>query len=467
MLPSSGALSFTQLRTALGGGSGSVTMSAYGSLAGLNRAPTFSLSQFYNQSYTQALGLQFRCFTGYFNDTVTWFDQQTETSSGLTSNFTNIYTSTNGTYAVDGTDTSFSIEWFGNFYAPYTGTYTFTLRTDDASYLWLGSTALAGYTTGNALINNGGTHVMRTVSNTIALSAGTYYPIRIQYGQGPAGPYGFEFSFSGPSITTTYNMAVYTFYGLGLKSSFPNNAARLIKSVYSTNTDGVYYINVNGTSTATYCLMNSAWGGGGWMMMMKASKNTKTFPYASAYWTDSGTTLNTGETNRSIGDAKFNVMNYGMIKDVFAIWPDVGYTGGSVTNPPDSWTWQVNNYYSSGTRATLMTGLSSANSRDSPVAPDPLDFSGFSGNIWSTQNPSRRHVFGGTSQLGAVNSYFRWGFIFNENALGDFSSSDVGGGIGMQINFDTNKSYSAGDSITCCATTPGQNKAFSVELYGR
>ena len=77
----------------------------------------------------------------------------------------------------------YSWEWTGYFQAPYDGTYTFGTGSDDASYLWIGSTAVSGYTTGNALINNGGLHGYRSVANSIYLLAGVYYPIRIQFGE--------------------------------------------------------------------------------------------------------------------------------------------------------------------------------------------------------------------------------------------------------------------------------------------
>lgn len=107
----------------------------------------------------------------------------------------------------DGTDTTInepgllnntSIEYKGYFLASYTGTHTFYLNSDDGSYLWLGLTALSGYTTANALINNGGLHGMNEVSATISLTAGTYYPIRIQFGNGPAGPGELIASYSWP-----------------------------------------------------------------------------------------------------------------------------------------------------------------------------------------------------------------------------------------------------------------------------
>jgi hypothetical protein len=49
--------------------------------------------------------------------------------------------------------------------------------------MWIGNTAITGYTTGNALINNGGTHPSTTGTGIIAMTAGVYYPIRIQYGE--------------------------------------------------------------------------------------------------------------------------------------------------------------------------------------------------------------------------------------------------------------------------------------------
>ena len=53
------------------------------------------------------------------------------------------------------------------------------------------------------------------------------------------------------------------------------------------------------------------------------------------------------------------------------------------------------------------------------------------------------------------------------DSAGDFSSSDVGGGIGMRIPYGSNMNYSGGDAITCCQTTTGLNRSMRVELYGR
>ena len=422
-----------------------------------------AMSQFQGKSRILKSGFTYRVYRGtYFADNPAIFSTLTENNIGTTMNMTSINTATGGIVPNDSSFETYSVEWFGYFYATVTGSYTFYTVSDDASYVWLGSSALSGYTTANSLVNNGGLHGATEQSGTISLTAGTFYPIRCQFGENASGD-SFTFSFTAPGIARMYNMAGYVYHSIGNLSAFPAESARIIKALYpSTSTDGVYYINVNGISTATYCLMDNKWNGGGWMMLMKATRGT-TFQYSSAYWT-AVNTLNTGSTNRTDADAKFDVMNYAMIKDVMALWPDVGYTGGSVSQT-ETWSWLVNNYYASGTRATALTGFS--NSRDSPVSPDPTTFSGFSTNIWSTQVPSKRHIFGGGSHLGTVNNNFRWGFIFNENALNDFSSSDVGGGIGMNITYGTGMNYSAGDAITCCQSTTGLNRSMRVELFGR
>ncbi len=457
-LQASGAIAFSNLRTTLGpADSASVALSQYA-------APTANirLSQFYGNARALSRGFTYRVFrSGYFADDPAWFSSRTEQFMGTTTDTSNINVATGGVIPNDSSFETYSVEWFGYFYATVTGTYTFYTVSDDASYVWVGSSALSGYTVANCLINNGGLHGAQERSGTLSLTAGTYYPIRCQFGENFSGD-NYTFSFAAPGIARTYNMTGYVFFPTGASSSFPAESARIIKTTAMLNTDGVYYIIVNGTSTATYCLMDSKWNGGGWMMLMKATRGT-TFQFSSAYWT-AVNTLNPSNTTRADGDAKFDVMNYAMIKDVLALWPDVGLTGGSVPQT-EAWSWMVNNYYSNGARATALTGFST--SRDSPNSSDPTTFTGFSSSIWSTQTPSKRHIFGGGTHIGTVNSNFRWGFIFNENAPGDFSSSDVGGGIGMSIPYGSGMNYSAGDAITCCQSTTGLNRSMRVELYGR
>ena len=235
-----------------------------------------------------------------------------------------------------------------------------------------------------------------------------------------------------------------------------------------TNIDGVYYINVNGVSTAVHCLMNDIYDGGGWMMLMKATTGT-TFNFGANYWTTTNT-LNETDTTRNNADAKYNTFNYMPIKDVMAIWPDIsptaytnvyGKNGGSLLID-DGWVWKIDNWNGS-TRTTALAGFQ--NSRDAHPS-NPYVFNGFSTGIFSAQTPTFRHVLGGGSHVTTptypgLNHNVRWGFLFNENNVGDFGSCDVIGGIGMN-----RANYSAGDAFFCCGTV-GINRQARLEMYGR
>lgn len=133
-----------------------------------------------------ANGLYRNRYTGYFADDVNYFDNATPTASVA-----------DVSPISAGTATATSWQWLGYWFATadtiLTGSTYFQLTSDDASYLWVGSTAIIGYTTGNSLIDNGGTHASATVNGNTAMTAGTYYPIRIQYGNN-AGSSAFQFA---------------------------------------------------------------------------------------------------------------------------------------------------------------------------------------------------------------------------------------------------------------------------------
>jgi GLEYA domain len=105
-----------------------------------------------------------------------------------------------------------SYSYLGYFLAPTTGNYTFSLASDDRSWMWIGNDALAGaYTNANHIITttfNTGT----ITSPTISMTAGTYYPIRIVYGNGASAGFGINLSFAGPGITSRTNGTGYFFY---------------------------------------------------------------------------------------------------------------------------------------------------------------------------------------------------------------------------------------------------------------
>jgi hypothetical protein len=289
----------------------------------LGNSTEVRLSNLYSKPRGLVDGLTYKVYyNGYWDTNVNFFNTHPFQSIGRTSDFTNLRTSTNGDlFNGVGLD-DFSVEWFGYFRPHVSGTWTVTSGSDDASSIWIGSTALSGYTTSN--------HVARTLlggstgSGTISLVAGQFYPIRIIFGE-RGGAEEIYFTFTPPGGTALRNLSGMVFSSIGMNADFPAESAKVIKAISNTNEDGMYYINCNGVSTPTYCLMNDAYDGGGWMMMMKGTRGT-TFNFDSTHWTTTST-LNPGNANRDDGDAKYDTYNYQNIQDVLAIFPDVPGTG--------------------------------------------------------------------------------------------------------------------------------------------
>jgi hypothetical protein len=194
-------------------------------------------------------GFQFRTFPqGYHNEDPTFFTRNTPLVTGFITNFTNLTTATNSTYVVNGAPTYFSVEWFGYFYAPTTGTYTFTLGSDDGSYLWMGSTALSGYTVANSLVNNGQPHGVIYVSGSISLTANTYTPFRVQFGEIGGGK-DCQCSFSGPGIATTNNFTGYAFFspggagGVSQYTAMANGPNRTVFDLYTKSIPNALFLS--------------------------------------------------------------------------------------------------------------------------------------------------------------------------------------------------------------------------------
>jgi hypothetical protein len=158
---------------------------------------------------TYNAGLFKTTYAGYFADSVSFFATATPTAYGAnpaTSVQTTAITEPN---TDDGSD--FSVQWLGYFKPTTTETYTFFTNSDDASYMWIGANALSGFSTGNATVNNGGLHGNVETSGTAALTAGIYYPIRMQFGERGGGDL-FGFNYSTATITKTTNVTGLVFY---------------------------------------------------------------------------------------------------------------------------------------------------------------------------------------------------------------------------------------------------------------
>ena len=169
----------------------------------ISRFSSFAGTISYRPASSFVAGLYRTTYSGYFADNMSWF---------LTGQViaTNVQTTViEDSSAEEGE--SFSRQWLGYFVPTTTETYTFYLNSDDASYMWIGSNAVSGFSTANATINNGGLHGPVEVSGTAVLTAGVYYPIRIQYGENGVGDV-MTFSHSTATITKTTDVNGKVFY---------------------------------------------------------------------------------------------------------------------------------------------------------------------------------------------------------------------------------------------------------------
>lgn len=279
--------------------------------------------------------------------------------------------------------------------------------------------------------------------------------------------------------TTWQNVIEPVNAGIGLTPQTAAESAQAILAANPDAEDGVYWIDLPFVgATETYCLMDDAWDGGGWMLMMKATTGT-TFQFASNYWTTDNT-LNPDDLTLDNANAKYSVMNYFEGNDFMAIWPDITTEGGSINpNPRGVWTW-LQNAYNDGVRIPPIDFFSieytTINAGGSgKFVQHAKTWSGFANGIFSSQPDIQFYGF----NYKANNQYnnrercaTRWGFGWNENAeglypsnfSGAYGSNDVGGGIGLGPQWD---SFSAGDHINCCQDNTGINRQARVEVYVR
>ena len=130
-------------------------------------------------------------YSGYHGDNVAFTDTATVTAAEVATNFTIASIAENTT-----------VLYVGYLLANYTGTWTFTLTSDDGAYLWIGANAVSGYTTGNA----SATSTYNTTGTiTSSITAGQYYPIRILFGNGPVTGYlNLTYAYTGQTATNDF-----------------------------------------------------------------------------------------------------------------------------------------------------------------------------------------------------------------------------------------------------------------------
>ena len=141
------------------------------------------------ESPSRQTGLRMQYFnSGYCGDDATWFEGKVPNKTGLSTNGSSLIAFTGNTL-IGERKSYYSFLFTGFFDAKWSGYYKFYTNSDDASYLWIGSNATSGYTTGNANVNNGDLHGPRWRGSVwVYLNAGEY-PIRIQMGNKTGGQY--------------------------------------------------------------------------------------------------------------------------------------------------------------------------------------------------------------------------------------------------------------------------------------
>jgi hypothetical protein len=168
-----------------------------------NIAMSVSSSNQYN------VGLYKTTYAGYHSENPAFFATATPATYGANPATSIQTTIIQEPSSDDGSN--FSVQWLGYFKPITTETYTLFILSDDGSYLWIGANALSEFTTANANINNGGAHGSQERSGSVALTAGIYYPIRMQFGEIGGGDV-FRFTYSTPTITKTTNVTDLVFY---------------------------------------------------------------------------------------------------------------------------------------------------------------------------------------------------------------------------------------------------------------
>lgn len=146
-------------------------------------------------------GLYRRTYTGDFDGVTTWFATATKTA-------TNLVVGTIALPGPNGIPDNTSHQFLGWFKAPYTETFTFTLASDDKSLLWIGDNAKNGnFTSGNKLVSAN----VGSASNTIGLTKGVFYALRLQVGNGLGSSY-LSLAVSSPSLVSTQDLTQLSYF---------------------------------------------------------------------------------------------------------------------------------------------------------------------------------------------------------------------------------------------------------------
>ena len=221
---------------------------------------------------------------------------------------------------------------------------------------------------------------------------------------------------------------------VGSSSSCPAQSPQEIVNLYGTTTNGSYWLNVNGTATETYLILNSGYPeGGSWFLGMKGTKTSTSFTYSTGYWTDATTTLSPSSLSDDVStDAKFNAFNYLPVTRIAAVFED---RSSQAFNASGSGDYGTNSFAGhTWTEAISSQTMLSRFNTNSNVVAGSGTWTSYS-KYRETNSASGKLVFPyqtGYVQYGYANTNgqsYRWGVTFNnESSQG---SNDSVSGIGL------------------------------------
>ncbi len=263
---------------------------------------------------------------------------------------------------------------------------------------------------------------------------------------------------------------------IGSSSSCPAQSPQEIINLYGTNTNGSYWLNVNGTATQTYLILDSNYpDSGAWFLGMKGTKTSTAFTYSTNYWTDANTTLTPSSLSDDVStDAKFNAFNYLPVTRIAAVFKDrssqpfnASGSGDYGTNSFAGHTWTE----SIASQTMLSRFNTNSNSGATGV------FSSYS-KYRETNSTSGKLVFPyqtGYAQYGYANTNgqsYRWGVTFNnESSQG---SNDSVSGIGLAnysaagvLNYSDSLSYTVNGTTNGALNGGTQTLQSGFQIWGK
>jgi hypothetical protein len=243
---------------------------------------------------------------------------------------------------------------------------------------------------------------------------------------------------------------------VGSSSSCPAQSPQEIINLYGNTTNGTYWLNVNGTATQTYLILDSNYpDSGAWFLGMKGTKTSTTFTYSTSYWTDATTTLAPSSLSDDVStDAKFNAFNYLPITRIAAVFKD---RSSQAFNASGSGDYGTNSFAGhTWTESIVSQTMLSRFNTNSNVSAGTGTFSSYS-KYRETNSASGKLVFPfqtGYSQYGYANTNgqsYRWGVTFNNES--NQGSNDSVSGIGLAsysaagaLNYSDSLSYTVNGS---------------------